>query len=240
MKLDPQSLAYMLNAVKTAKLVGIENIIIEPDCVRAMDEARTVVIYQNEDVPAMEFNSIGLSRTDVLLSRYDIASSTQNFSVEFDTKENGDNTFASSLIMKGKGTKIDYRCGDPTKINAPKNINDSVRYRVALTEEAVVLLQKGAAAMSADNVSVISNEGVSFELVDVNNDVFKHTFADSADLVPDSDGEVASTTKFAHRYPIKTLLAIFKTNPKGTFDVGARGILSFQVNGLTVYVLPQV
>lgn len=240
MKLKPESLAYVLSVVKTAKSVGIDNVIIEPNMVRAMDESRTVVIFQNTNVPAMEFNSIGISRIDVLLARYEIANSTQGFSAEVATKGDGDDEFATSLILKGKGTKIDYRCGDPSKINAPRTINDTNRYRVQLNSDAVTLLQKGAAAMDAENVSIISNEGVSFELVDINNDIFKHTFADTAELIPDENGDVASTNKFAHRYPVKTLLALFRSNPEGTFDVGQKGILSFSMNGLTVYVLPQV
>lgn len=239
MKLAPESLAYILNVIKTAKLVGIDSVIVEPDTVRAIDENKTVVLFQSEDVPTLEFNSIGITRLDNLLARYDIASSTPNFSVEFDTKDNGDDKFASTLILKGKGTKIEYRCGDPSKISAPKQVNDVIRYRVPLNAEAVTLLQKGAAAMAADNVSIISNDGVSFELVDVGNDVFKHTFATDAQLVPDADGEVASSTKFAHRYPVKTILALFRSNPNGTFSVGQKGILSFEVNGLTVFVLPQ-
>jgi hypothetical protein len=240
MKLNPESLAYILNVVKTAKLVGIDNIIIEPNAVRAMDDARTVVLFQSENVPVMEFGSIGLTRIDVLMARYDIASSTQNFSVEFDTRKDNNNEYATSLILKGKGTKIEYRCADPSKINAPRQINDVIRFSVNLTNEAVPLLQKGAAAMSADIVSIISNDGVSFELVDVNNDTFKHTFADDAQLIPDQDGNVVSSTKFAHRYPVKTLLALFRSNPSGTFSIGQKGILSFPINGLTVYVLPQV
>lgn len=240
MKLSPDSLAYVLNVIKTAKLVGIENVIIEPNTVRAVDENRTVVLFQNEDVPALEFSSIGISRLDVLLARYEIASTTPNFLVEFDTKKDGDTEFVTTLLLKGKGTKIEYRCADPSKIAAPKSLNDVSRYKVTLNADAVALLQKGVAAMAADNVSVISNEGVSFELVDANNDVFKHTFSEDVKLVPDADGNVASTTKFAHRYPVKTLLALFKSNPAGTFTIGQKGVLSFEVNGLTVFVLPQV
>lgn len=89
--------------------------------------------------------------------------------------------------------------------------------------------------MGSETVSIISNDGVSFELVDVNNDVFKHTFAvDAEPLTEDTN------TKFAHRYPVKILLALFKHNPGGYFSVGAKGILSFPINNLTVFVLPQV
>lgn len=233
MKLDTDSATYILNVVKTARLVGIDNIIIEHELVRAMDDSNSVVLFQNENVPDLPFGSIGLTRIDTFMARYDIAKTQENFSIEA-TVNDGDE-FTRSLVMKGKGTKIDYRCANPSNIKAPRQVNDTLKFRVPLTADAVLLLQKGQAAMGAENVSIISNDGVSFELVDVNNDVFKHTFAEDAEALTDDDN-----TKFAHRYPAKILLALFKNNPEGSFSIGAKGIMSFPVNGLTVFVLPQV
>lgn len=233
MKLEAATIEYINSVVKTAQLIGIDNIIIEPDTVRAIDEAKTVVILQTKDVPDMPFGSIGLNRIGVFQSRYDIARVQDKFTMEAVIDD--DNEFARALTMKGKGVKIDYRCANPTTITAPKVINDAAKNRVQLTGDAVLLLQKGQAAMGADTVTIISNEGVSFEFVDVNNDVFKHTFADDAEPLTDDED-----TKFAHRYPAKTLLALFKHNPTGTFDVGNAGTLSLEINGLNVTVLPQV
>lgn len=233
MKLDPEIVAYVLNVVKTARLVGIDNIIIEPDLVRAMDDANSVVLYQNENVPEMPFGSIGLTRIDTFMARFDIAKTQEKFSIEAAVQDDED--FARSLVMKGKGIKIDYRCGNPAKIKAPRQVNDTLKFRIPLNAEAVLLLQKGQAAMGSETVSIINNDGVSFELVDVNNDVFKHTFAADAESLTND-----TNTKFAHRYPVKTLLALFKHNPDGHFMIGAKGILSFPINGLTVFVLPQV
>lgn len=233
MKLDPNTVAYILNVVKTARLVDIDNVIIEPDKVRGMDSNNTVVLFQDEDVPDMPFGSIGLTRLDVLMARYEIASSQSGFTI--DAVVNDDEDWTRSIVMKSKGTKVDYRCGQPNQIKAPRQITDKMLNTVSLNSEAVVLLQKGMAAMSAEQVSIISNEGVSFELVDVGSDVFKHTFADDAEPIGDN-----TDTTFVHRYPAKTLLALFKQNPDGKFSIGAKGMLSFAVNGLTVYVLPQV
>lgn len=232
MKLTPEDVAYILNVVKTARLVGIDNIIIEPDLVRAMNDSNSVVLYQNKDVPEMPFSSIGLTRVDVLMARYEIASTRDKFSIEATVNDNDD--YARALVMKGKGVKIDYRCGNPKKLRAPRQINDTMKCKVPLNEEAVNLLQKGQGAMGCENVSIISNDGVSFELVDVNNDIFKHTFAVEATPLTDDDD-----VTFAHRYPVKILLALFKHNPEGEFSIGKKGILSFSINGLTVYVIPQ-
>jgi len=232
MKIDHETITFIQNVVKTAQLVNIDNIIIEPERVRAIDEDKTVVILQTDNVPDMPFGSIGLSRIPVFQSRLDIAKTQDNFSLEAVVNEGED--FTRSLIMKGKGIKIDYRCAKPSSLQGPHRHHDDLVARVKLNAEAVVLLQKGQAAMSADEVTIISNDEVSFEIVDVNNDVFKHTFADSAESLIDDD-----IVKFAHRYPIKILHALFKQNPEGYFEIGKKGILRITINNLDVYVIPR-
>jgi len=232
MKLDSETLTYIKNVVETSQLVGIDNVIIEAGNVRAINDEKSVVLFQEENVPEINFN-IGLNRIGVFLSRLEVAQTQDNFAV--DVKTDDDSVFARSFTMTAKGFKVDYRCANPTTIVAPKQINDTPKTRVQLTGDAVLLLQKGQVAMGADTVTIISNEGVSFEFVDVNNDVFKHTFADDAEALTDD-----TDTNFAHRYPAKTLLALFKNNPTGTFTVGQSGTLCLEVNGLNITVLPQV
>jgi len=233
MKLDQETIKFIQGTVKTAQLVNIDSIIIEPDHVRAIDDDKTVVIYQNKDVPSLPFGSIGLSRLGDFYSRLDIARTQDDFHIDAVLSE--DEAWARSLIMKGKGIKIDYRCAKPDTIQAPRTLHDTMKTRVKLNGNAVLLLQKGQAAMSAETVTIISNDGVSFEIIDVNNDIFKHTFADGAEPLTEDDD-----VRFAFRYPIKTLLALFKKNPDGFFSVGERGILMITINGLDVYVLPKV
>lgn len=237
MKVDADTIAFIQKAAKTAQLVGIEGIIIEPNMVRAMHEDRTVIIIHTENVPPLPFGSIGIGRVDTFLSRYDVAWTLDKFEMEAIVDEKSQaagSPFATSLKMKAKGTKIDYRCADPARMKAPLSKNDTPKNRVKLNGEAVLLMQRGVAAMNADTISIISNNGVSFEIADVNTDKFSYSFADDAEpLTDDTD------TKFAWRYPAKILLSIFKTGVEGSFEIGSKGILGFPVNGLTVYVLPQ-
>lgn len=234
MKLSQDLIDFIETVVKTGQSIGIDNVIIEPDMVRAIDDARTVVLYQNTNVPAMPFGSIGLNRISVFLSRLEIAKSQDNFTL--DVKVDDGEEYARSINMKGAGTKIDYRCANPTTIQAPRQINDNLVYSIQLNAEAVSLLQKGQVAMGSETVTIgCDDDGVYFELTDVNSDVFKHTFAPDVDLLD----EDASAT-FTHRYPVKTLLALFKQNPDGHFEIGEKGILNISVNGLDIYVLPQV
>ncbi len=232
MKLDTTTISYIQNIVKTAQMVGIDNVIIEPERVRAIDDNKTVVLFQDKDVPELPFGSIGLNRIDVFQSRLDIVKTQPDFSIEAVSE----GEFVRSLNMKSKGTKVDYRCANPATIQAPRQVNDVMKHRVQLNAEAVLMLQKGQAAMGAETVTFISNkEGVSFELSDINSDVFAHTVSKSAtSLTGDVD------KGFVHRWPIKILLPLFKYNVDGYFDIGQKGILSISVNGLTIFVLPQV
>ncbi len=235
MKLDAISLEYILNVVKTAKLVNIESVIIEPNAVRAIkQDDSSVVILQTTDVPDMPFGSIGMTRLDVFNSRYELLRTQDNFSIDVQIDE--DANCARSIIMKAKGTKTDYRCAKPIAIKAPKQLNDTVKHRVQMNSESALLMQKGISAMqNPEHITIISNDnGVSFEFSDINNDKFEHTFMEKAECLT-SD----ATGKFAHRYLIKTLFPLIKHNPDGQFSVGQKGILAFDINGLTVYVLPQ-
>ncbi len=226
MKLDIATLGFIQNVVDVAKLVNVDGIIIEPERVRGMDEARTVVVFQDEDVPLMGFGSIGLNRIDVFTSRINIVKIQDQFTVEATIDE--EKEFVRSLTMKAKGTKIDYRCASPATIQAPRIINDELIEEIQAGFESIVILQKSVAAMgNAELVTIVGDKrGVSFELEDINGDVFDHTFGKVTDH------------QFSHKYPVKTLLALLKENQ--TFMVGKKGMIKFDVNGIGVYVLPKV
>lgn len=238
MKITSEVLTFLKKVVRTAELVDIDNIIIETGQVRAIDDKKSVLIFQEDNVPILPFDSIGLNRTSVFTSRLQLAETRDNFSVEAILNDDKDQVV--SLIMKGKGVKIDYRCANPVTIKAPKKMLDTIKYRVPLNSEAVMLLQRANIAMpqlaGLDVVTILSdNNGVSFELADNNNDVFSHVFAVRAENFIDGD-----PAQFANRYPVKTLLSLFKQNPEGVFDIGEKGILNIVINDLNVFVLPKV
>jgi hypothetical protein len=235
MKLDANTITYIQNVVKTAKLVNIDSFIIEPNLVRGLAADNSAVIVHSKDVPDMPFGSIGMNRLDIFTARFEVLKTQPNFSMEVDI--DADQKCVRSIIMKAKGSKVDYKCARPAAIKAAKQLHETFKHRVVVNAESVVLLHKAVAAMSSpEHVTLISNsDGVSLELCDINNDVFKHTFMDKVEtLTPDANG------KFAHRYFVKTLLPLLKQNANGQFDVGMKGTLAFNVNGITTYVLSQV
>lgn len=240
MKLKEDSIKYLKNAITTAQLVGAETMVITPGLVRAMDENRAVFILQNKDVPDMEYGSIGLTRLPSLASRMRIAEELKDYSISATTLNEDEDMFARALVITATGLKVDYRCADPVKLVAasqagPKQMNDDMEFCVEFEDCAVDMLQKGQAAMKSETVSIISNDGVTFELLDVNNDVFAHQFADDAVNLLGND-----TTKFAHRYPTKNLLMLFKNADEGLLTISKRGLLCISINGLSVYIFPQV
>ena len=101
------------------------------------------------------FGSIGMNRLDIFVSRYELLRTQEKFSVEVDIDE--DAGCVRSIIMKAKGTKIDYRCAKPAGIKAPRQINDTLKHRVRLNADSVVLLQKASAACHALLFSQIAN-----------------------------------------------------------------------------------
>ena len=233
MKLDKDTLEFIQTVVKTAGMVDIDSIIIDNESVRGLSENNTVVLLE-KDVPELEIGAIGLNRTDVFEQRLEVVQGLDNFSVT--AVMDDDKGFVRSLALKAKGTKVDYRCANPTAIRAPKVLNDVMGASVQLSNDVVTMLQKGAAAMGADVVKIISDaNGVTFSLTDTNNDTFDHTFAEKATpLSKETDGH------FAHKYPVKTLLALFKHDPTAIFEVGSKGTLRVKINSLGVYVLPKV
>lgn len=237
MKLDKETIEYIVNVVRTAKQIGIEDVIIEPNLVRAIDSLKAVVINQTKNVPNMVFGSIGLTRIDQFLSRYELVRNLEH-TVEAitDTGHDGKD-LAKSLLMKAKGIKIDYRCANPAAIKAPRQLNDIPKFRVQFVPDTISLIQKAQSSMSATQLSIIYNKSeVTFEFSDVNNDTFKHEFADNVEIL---DGS-APGIGFAHRYPAKTVIALLKQSSAGHFDIGAKGTFGFISNDIKVYVLPQV
>lgn len=243
MKVDNKTLAYIQNVVKTAQLVKIGNIIIEPGKVRAIDDEKSVVMFQTTDVPKLPFGSIGLNRIDVFMTRFEIARGVDKFELEavmpdIDPSKPNKDEFARALVMKGKGIKIDYRCANPATIQAPKLINDQVKYSVMMNPEAVLLMSKSQGAMNSDEVSLIStDDGVHFEMSDINGDLLTYKFADQVNI---EDAKVNSKDiKFNHKYPLKVLLPLFKVSASAPFYVTSRGMLKVVVNDLDMYILPR-
>lgn len=236
MKIDRSSLTYIQNLVRIANLFKINSIIIEPNRIRAIDDARSVFILQEKDVPVMPFGSIGMNRLDLFASRFEIIKASEDYSIEAVVE--GDTTpFARSLSMKSKGIKIDYRCANPATIQAPKAMNDAIKHKVKITPAMEAHIQKGQSAMAADEITFVgTKDGVSFEITDINTDKLIYEFSTAAENVVDGD---VSTPTFIHKYPIKVITTLFKNSSHREFFLTSRGMLQVEIDGVNVIALPR-
>lgn len=225
MKLNKDQIAFVRQVAETAQMINVESIIIEPDTVRGMNDSRSAVIFQA--IPTdTNFGSIGLNRIDVLLSRLDIVEGDKK--AEITVKMDGE--FVQSLMMKGNGAKINYRCAAPATIQAPKAINNETETITSMSADSVALLSKAVNAMgNAEDMTIIGNDdGISVQLADINQDEFFHTFAPVAD------------SKFSYKYSSKLFMTLLKKHPSGEFEIGKKGAVKFVFNGLGIYLIPKV
>lgn len=235
MKLTQQEILYMSNVVDVANMLSIKSVIIEPGCVRGMNDEHSALLIQSTQVPPMSFNAIGLSRLAEFKSRYDIARSLDAF--EVDAQMDAKNEFARALTLKGKGIKIDYRCSSPTTIKCPTALNDVLAYQIQLNSSMIQTILKGQSAMGADTITIVSDsDGASFKLVDVNGDVLMHNFAPTVETV---DGDVTSDT-FSHTYSIKMFVIVARENANGYIQIGRKGVLMAPINKLNVWIPPRI
>lgn len=229
MKLEKDVITHIQRAVKTAKLLGIDDICIENGLTRAMREDRAVLIVDPNEIE-LPFDVLGIARIPQFLDRLSIVAEMDGFAIE--CTDNGD--FVKSVVMKCKGTRIDFKCSNPSNIVAPRKLADEMTYGMEISDETISMLTKSATAMKAETVTIVSNDdGVSFEMNDVNNDVFKHEMDGKVVIL---DGQ---SSNFAFRYPTKLLISLLRNNVN-YLEIAKKGSLKINLNGLDTFVIPKV
>lgn len=234
MRLEQNLVEHLKNVVDAASIAKLQNVSIEKGLIRGIDESKHVIVWHDHDMPDLPFSMIGLNRFDVLVPRFNLLYGQTNFSIDATVSER--DSCASILTMKVPGSKVDFRCANPKTMLLPKARNDTMSYQVNITPETVQFLTRSEAAMKMEFITFVSNDfGVKFEIVDNNGDVLSHTFSDTVENVAGNN-----ETTFVCRYPMRTVLSLFKKATDGTFTIGKRGMMKVVVSGLDLYILPQV
>lgn len=231
MIIDKQSLDYITKVVAVAKSLKIEDIIIEPGKVRAIDTDRNVFILHTDDVPDMLFGSIGLSRLDTFLARLNIAKTLDNCSYEANTINDND-PYVKNIIIKAKGFKVDFRCANPTTIQAPKAYKKDVKYEFTILPSINDMMVKGASAMKSDEVIFNCKQGELFmEFEDINGDNMSYLI---------SDDVVGDDLNFKYKYPLKLITTFIKQDKQSlVFEVSNKGILTTKIQGFDTFLFPR-
>lgn len=238
MNVNASDLQYIEKVIKVADVVGIESIIIEPERVRATSDTGEVFILHTDNVPDMPFGSIGISRTSIFKSRYDVVKSLATKYTASTNKVTLDGQpveFARSIEMVAPKVSIDYRCANPITIKSPKKILDPISYTVGINEEWLFFIGKAQAAMGSDVIDFILEDGaLRFEVKDVNGDAFSFDLGQAIELEP------GAPVNFTHTYHTKVLLPILKTVSTPQIQITSMGLIKSIVSDFTVYLKPVV
>ncbi|MGZ8924405.1 MAG: hypothetical protein ACXW2E_00845 [Nitrososphaeraceae archaeon] len=249
MKLTQPEIEFIQLVVKTAQSFGIDQVIIEPNKVRAMDSKQSIILFQDKGVPTFQFGSIGINRIELFQTRLDLVYNLPNFEAEIIT--NGEDStvgfdvydisskkpvpkWVRSITMKSNKTKLDYRCANPQILKAPKIRASNCQFKFNVSPELVRMLQKGKAAMKSNETTIRGNSAGVFILIsDINGDVLEYLFADKYVAL---DGKLE---EFSYKYQIDQLLPLLQANPSGVCSITSRGQLMITINSLDVYLLPK-
>ena len=222
--------------IKTASLLGIENVILEKTCIRAMDDKQTTIIIHdhNVDIP---FDSIGLSRLSLLNSRLSLIKD-EDITVDAVPDERSP-TFISRLDIKAKKFKVDFRAANPAAIKAPKSFKSDPNAwlcKIKLAQEDLELIIKASNSMPqrTDSGSICimcspTTDSVALVLSDTNSDSFE--------MSVEGDVDFNTKEKIVVNYPLKQFLTLIKNND-GMLIIGERNLLKTTINDITVLVLP--
>jgi hypothetical protein len=218
--------------LKTAQTLNISKIIIEPDCIRGIDDDRLVVIFHNHNEPALSIGTVAINSVDDFLERYIIIFTGDNPVFEVVT-ENG---YISQVLMRNDDVTDNFKCENPNDLSVPKKINDESAYRIKVSGKTRYMMKKALAAMKSEIVYITSDkEGVFFKVFDIDNAEFTHRFADNADNIK----EEGADAYFQFAYPVDSIISAIQSDD-AIFDIGAKGIIFAEVNGLNTLILPQV
>lgn len=233
MRLPQKEVEYVANVVSHAKMIGIDNVIIESGSIRGIDTNKTMLILHNKNVPDFSFGSACFNRLSVLKSRLELAQDT--IQMDADVEQEGQpGSFVRTLKIKSGALKVDYRCANPATVRIPKSINDPIAYTLRMTPDATAMLLKGGAAMETTEVLICNRSGsIHLEISDINGDILTFDIKGTAHT---TNGD--EPPDFTYKYPIKLLHTFFKTSPNASFTLTKQGFLYVEISGITTILIP--
>jgi len=231
MKLDSSILELINLAVETAKLLSIEEVIIDNNGIRALHPDQVAVLLLKTELE-LPFTAMGINRLPIFQQRLSVVKDVKDLNITAETDKEGN---VRSLKFSNKALSLSYRCANQNTIKAPKNVAENYFREVTFTNEAYDMLIKGQNAMKAELLTLISDkDGVRFELMDSNGDVFSYIFTDKVELTNRDSSEM-----FVFKYPIKIFLPVLKQNANSVLAIGEKGVLKVVVNGIDIMILPR-
>jgi len=221
--------------IKTANLMGIENVIIEQDKVRGIDEKQTTIMLHEHGL-SIPFTAMGLTRLSLLNSRLSLSDKQVTVNAVEDEKVPG---VISRLDIKAEKYKVDFRAANPSTIKAPKGLKASSELLATITfsDDDLSLFLKASSSMpqrtETGSVCLVVDPDlrqVTLVLSDTNSDDFEMTL--------DGNVEYLTSTKLVVNYPLKQFIVMMKNNDDNTINICEKNLLKTKINDISIIMLP--
>jgi hypothetical protein len=237
MKLSQQDTTHLQAILQTAKICGIEKIIIEDGFVRGLHEARACVIISDHNVPKLP-QKVGLSRLNSLRDRLALFDK-QDPVIEARETERGE---IAALDISAGRSRVSFRCTSTVLIKAPKVVNDEVAHEVYVEKGELTRILSALRVMSAKKVqlTIRANKVVTINLADDTNDAF------TTDLEQPASGEPSDTSVSYYSGEVfSSVLTAVNAETSGnsvyvTLAVGEAGTIRTSIGGHSVIIMPLV
>lgn len=226
--LSTTTLTQITQAIKVAKLFGVETLIVDVDKIRGVNNARTIGIY-DENLSIDIEGSIGINRIDVLSNRLSLLEGKSDYVVDCVIDEKTGDT--KSLVMKTNRAKVEYRCARLKSMKAPNKIDDRI-YKFEIDEDVVSILTRADSAMRADTLCILCDDNnITYQFMDANGDVFQYESATKMiNLIDDAP------INMVREYPVKLIMLAIKNNTTGNFYITEKKVFNADINGINVYI----
>lgn len=240
MQLSKETINYLVNVLKVAKILRIENLVLDNECARGNLQQEGSMIIHRDGLPKFEFASLGIStpeRITTLGTR--LALLGDDITIDAQERE-GVNPCVAKLVLANNKTEVEFRCADPSKMEkAPKLIKDPIFYTFLITAEEIQLLSKAQSAVRGDNVTFKgTKKGVSTKISDEEGDMITYRFDN-----PLTYGEGCEHENFSFAYKNKILMPLLKecaADESTEINITRRGFFKLNIHGITTYITTEV
>jgi len=244
MQLSKETIQYLKCVIKVAKILRIENLVLDNECVRGNLQQEGSMIIHREGIPKFEFNSLAIaglsdkSRINTLGTR--LALLGDDITIEALEREGVQNSCVVKLVMANSKTEVEFKCADPTKIEkAPKLLKDPVFFTFSISADEIALLSRAESAMAGVNLTFKgSKKGVATKICDPEGDMMTYRFDSALTYAPECEHE-----NFSFAYKNKILMPLLKecsSKDSVEINITRRGFLRLAIHGITVYITTEI
>lgn len=236
-KLSEETLSTIFTMTELAVMLNIEGIILENDAIRGYNDDEGVIIAKIQDFD-FEFEALAISRLASFKNKIDIIRKRSLTASAEEITKNG-NEYVNKLVFESDKINFDFRCALPKTVKdiPKKKMNNTPIFSFIMKNEDISVILQSISAMRSNNLMIRGKDSkVSVKLADDAGDVFDYTVENPLECHTDDDS-------FALTLNTKKTEKIFrrlKQEESFAVNILARNIISINVEGIDVFIIPEV